>query len=89
MSAIQVVLGHEFAGEVVEVGPGVSNVKVGDRVCVEPIYNCGECAACKRGSYNICEKVGFIGLSGGSGGFPEYSVAPAKMVHKIPDEMSY
>ena len=84
-----IVLGHEFSGEVVEVGPDVTHVKVGDRVCVEPIYSCGQCASCQRGSYNICEKVGFVGLSGGSGGFAEYSVVPARMVHGIPDEMTF
>ncbi|MFX3624292.1 MAG: 2,3-butanediol dehydrogenase [Ectobacillus sp.] len=84
-----VVMGHEYAGEVVEVGEGVTSVKVGDRVCVEPIYRCGECASCKKGHYNVCEKLGFIGLSGGYGGFAEYSVVPLNMVHKIPDQMSW
>ncbi|WAA09778.1 2,3-butanediol dehydrogenase [Fervidibacillus albus] len=84
-----VVMGHEYAGEVVEVGEGVENVKVGDRVCVEPIYNCGECPACKSGHYNVCPQLGFVGLSGGIGGFSEYSVVPQKMVHKIPDNMTF
>lgn len=84
-----VVMGHEFAGEIVEVGEGVTNVKLGDRVCIEPIYHCGECASCKRGHYNVCEQLGFVGLSGGSGGFAEYSVVPAKMLHRIPDHMTW
>ncbi|MEF3310136.1 2,3-butanediol dehydrogenase [Paenibacillus sp. GYB004] len=84
-----VVMGHEFAGEVVEVGEGVTNVKPGDRVCIEPIYHCGECASCKRGHYNVCEKLGFVGLSGGYGGFAEYSVVPASMIHRIPDHMTW
>ncbi|WP_339170739.1 2,3-butanediol dehydrogenase [Anoxybacillus sp. FSL W8-1294] len=84
-----IVMGHEYAGEVVEVGEGVTNVKVGDRVCVEPIYSCGECASCKKGHYNVCEKLGFVGLSGGYGGFAEYSVVPSSMVHKIPEQMSW
>ena len=83
-----IVMGHEFSGEVVEVGEGVTNVKVGDRVCIEPIYNCGTCPSCKKGHYNVCEKLGFVGLSGGYGGFAEYSVVPSHMVHKIPDNMT-
>ena len=49
-----VVMGHEFSGEVVEVGRSVTNVKPGDRVVVEPLIVCGECPACKAGYYNLC-----------------------------------
>ncbi|MDE3838696.1 butanediol dehydrogenase [Bacillus methanolicus] len=84
-----IVMGHEFAGEVVEVGEAVTDVKVGDRVTVEPIYSCGKCASCQKGHYNVCEHLGFVGLSGGYGGFAEYSVVPSKMVHKIPDHMTF
>lgn len=84
-----VILGHEFSGEVVEVGENVKRVNVGDRVTVEPIYRCGECAGCKAGFYNLCEHLGFHGLAGGGGGFSEFTTVPEVMVHKIPDEMSY
>lgn len=84
-----VVMGHEFSGQVVEVGDGVDNVKVGDRVVVEPILACGTCPACQKGKYNLCESLGFHGLSGGGGGFSEYTMVGAKWVHKLPDELSY
>lgn len=84
-----VVLGHEFSGEVVEIGEGVSTLTVGDRVAVEPIVACGECAACREGKYNLCSSLGFHGLCGSGGGFSEYSVFPAEFVHKIPDSLSY
>lgn len=84
-----IVMGHEYAGEVTAVGEGVTDIHVGDRVCVEPIYNCGKCAACQKGHYNVCEHLGFVGLSGGYGGFAEYSVVPSKMIHKIPDHMTW
>ncbi|GKX29664.1 zinc-binding alcohol dehydrogenase [Vallitalea longa] len=84
-----VVLGHEFSGEVVETGEGVTDLKVGDRVAVEPMVVCGECAACKEGKYNLCEKLGFHGLCGSGGGFAEYTVFPQEFVHKIPDNLSY
>lgn len=84
-----IVLGHEFSGEVVEIGEGVTNVEVGDRVTVEPIYSCGECDACKQGLYNLCVDMGFYGLSGGGGGFAEYAAVPSYMLHKLPESVSY
>lgn len=84
-----VVLGHEFSGEVVEVGQGVTRFKAGDRVVVEPIVACGKCPACKEGKYNLCESLGFHGLCGSGGGFAEYTVFPEEFIHKIPDNMSY
>lgn len=84
-----IVLGHEFSGQVVEIGEGVTKVQVGDRVTVEPIYSCGECAACKQGKYNLCDKMGFYGLSGGGGGFSEFTSVPEHMLHKLPETVSY
>ncbi|ALS23023.1 MULTISPECIES: 2,3-butanediol dehydrogenase [Paenibacillus] len=84
-----VILGHEFAGEVVEVGQGVTRVKVGDRVTVEPILACGSCIPCQKGLYNVCDTLGFHGLSGGGGGFSEFTMVKESMVHRLPDPMSY
>jgi (R,R)-butanediol dehydrogenase/meso-butanediol dehydrogenase/diacetyl reductase len=84
-----VVMGHEFSGQVVEVGEGVTRYKAGDRVVVEPIYACGHCEACKQGKYNLCDQMGFLGLAGGGGGFSEYVTAEEYMVHAIPDSISY
>lgn len=84
-----VVLGHEFSGEIVEIGEGVTNLNIGDRVAVEPIVACGTCPACQEGKYNLCSSLGFHGLCGGGGGFAEYTVFPAKFVHKIPDGLSF
>ena len=49
------VLGHEFMGEVVEVGPGVNNLEIGDRVVVPFPIACGSCAQCERENYSLCE----------------------------------
>lgn len=84
-----IVMGHEFSGQVVEVGEGVTRVAVGDRVVIEPIYACGTCEACKQGKYNLCDKMGFFGLAGGGGGFSEYANVPEQMLHKIPDSVSF
>ncbi|MCM3789784.1 2,3-butanediol dehydrogenase [Domibacillus indicus] len=84
-----IVTGHEFSGRVIEVGTGVTRVQPGDPVVVEPILSCGECAACKKGKYNLCKHLGFHGLSGGGGGFAEYTVVDEHMVHKMPDGLSF
>ena len=83
-----VVMGHEFSGVVEEVGEGVSSVKVGDLVVVEPILACSTCPACLQGKYNICSSLGFHGLSGGGGGFAEYTVVDERWVHKMPEGLS-
>ncbi|UFJ39628.1 2,3-butanediol dehydrogenase [Brevibacillus humidisoli] len=85
---VPLVLGHEFSGEVIEVGQGVTNVEVGDRVTVEPILSCGKCMACKNGWYNVCDHIGFHGLSGGGGGFSEMTMVKAEMVHRLPAELT-
>lgn len=84
-----ITMGHEFSGQVVEVGEGVTRAAVGDRVVVEPIYSCGTCEACKQGKYNLCDKMGFYGLAGGGGGFSEYAAVPEVMIHKIPESVSF
>lgn len=84
-----VILGHEFSGEIVEAGEGVTELKPGDRVALEPIVSCKECENCAIGKYNLCTSLGFHGLAGGGGGFSEYTVFPAKFVHKLPDKLSY
>ena len=81
-------LGHEFAGEVVEVGDGSAVVATGDRVAIEPVFRCGECAACLRGATNLCEKLGFYGLMGGGGGMCEFAVVPSYMIHKLPEGLT-
>lgn len=81
-------LGHEFAGEVVEVGDGSAEVNTGDRVAIEPVFRCGECAACQRGATNLCSKLGFYGLMGGGGGLSEFAVVPSYMIHRLPEGLT-
>ncbi|MFV0253742.1 MAG: 2,3-butanediol dehydrogenase [Beutenbergiaceae bacterium] len=81
------ILGHEFSGTVVEIGAGVNNVGVGDRVAVWPIYYCGQCPACQRGAYNVCRTIAFHGLSSHGGGIAEYTTIDATKVHLLPDSV--
>lgn len=82
------VLGHELCGEIVAVGPGVTNVAVGDRVAVEPLLACDRCIDCQVGDYHLCPELQHIGI-GWSGGFGQYAKAPAKNVFPLPDHVSY
>ncbi len=59
-------LGHEFGGVIEEVGSGVRDIVVGERVVVQPIIYDGTCGACTEGFINCCDKNGFVGLSGES-----------------------
>jgi (R,R)-butanediol dehydrogenase / meso-butanediol dehydrogenase / diacetyl reductase len=83
--SMPITLGHEFAGVVAEVGEGVSRVGVGDRVAVEPYIICGSCDACANGRYNVCQTLGFVGLSGYGGGFSQYVVAEERWAHPLGD----
>jgi L-iditol 2-dehydrogenase len=84
-----IILGHELAGEVVEVGKNVSNVTVGDRVAVEPGVTCGQCDYCKSGRYNLCPDVVFLATPPVDGAWAEYIVMPSDYLFKLPDSMSY
>ncbi len=80
--------GHEFAGRVVEVGEGVTKLKLGDRVAVEPGIFCGKCEWCKKGKYNLCEHVKFLSAPRAHGAMREYVSHPADLCFKLPDNMS-
>jgi 2-desacetyl-2-hydroxyethyl bacteriochlorophyllide A dehydrogenase len=82
-----VVGGHEIAGEVAEVGAGVSGLAPGQRVVVEPFVGCGRCYPCRIGKRNSCMTLTVIGVHC-DGGFAEYVVAPAENIHRVPDGMS-
>jgi 2-desacetyl-2-hydroxyethyl bacteriochlorophyllide A dehydrogenase len=85
--AYPIVPGHEFAGEVVEVGSGVTEVAVGDQVAVDPSLHCGECYQCKRARGNLCENWNAIGVTR-PGGAAEFVVAPVKNCYRLPDSVS-
>lgn len=82
------VLGHEPGGVVVELGEGVTHLKVGDRVALEPGKTCGVCEYCRSGRYNLCPDVIFFATPPVQGVFQEYVAHEAKLCFKLPDNVS-
>ncbi|MGI5897043.1 MAG: NAD(P)-dependent alcohol dehydrogenase [Oscillospiraceae bacterium] len=82
------ILGHECAGTVVELGEGVENLKVGDRVALEPGITCGQCEFCKTGRYNLCPDVEFLATPPYHGCLENYIAFPENMCFKLPENVS-
>lgn len=83
------IMGHELAGEVVEVGEDVTNVKVGDRVVIETVLGDDACEWCKAEQYNLCPNLYDVRTKNVSRAFAEYVVGPSKKFYKLPDNVSY
>lgn len=83
-----IILGHESAGVVVDMGKNVKNFEIGDSVTIEPGYTCGKCEYCLSGRYNLCPDVIFMATPPYDGAFSEYVAYPAYMVFKLPKNMS-
>ncbi len=83
------ILGHECAGTVIELGEGVSSLRVGDRVALEPGVPCGSCEMCRTGRYNLCPDVRFMAAPPYDGALRRYLSHPANMCFKLPDSMSF
>ncbi len=81
-------LGHEFSARVVEVGPAVRDVRVGDRVAIMPAIVCGRCRYCRRGQGHLCVQFACTGLSAETGGLAQYAIVKEYQVARLPDEVS-
>lgn len=84
-----VIMGHEFSGEVIELGKNVTTVSIGDRVAAYPLDFCGECERCKKGEVHICENKRAFGVLDVDGAYAEYICVPAKVCFKLKDNVSY
>jgi len=82
-------MGHEFAAEVAEAGPGAKKFHPGDGVVVQPINFCGECANCREGLTNMCLNKKFFGVLTVDGAMAEYVAVPEKLLYKLPQGCSY
>ncbi|HUF54120.1 MAG TPA: alcohol dehydrogenase catalytic domain-containing protein [Dehalococcoidia bacterium] len=81
-------IGHEFSGEVLEVGEGVERFAVGDRVAVEPIRSCQTCAFCRSGKYNLCPKRILIGAYF-PGALADYIAVPEYTLYRLPENVDF
>lgn len=82
------VLGHEFAGEIVDVGEDAGDFSIGDRVCIDPNKLCGSCEFCRKGIGHFCTSITGIGTTV-DGGFAEYCAVPVSQVYKVSEKISY
>lgn len=84
------VLGHEASGYVEAIGSGVTGLKPGDPVVIDPGQSCGQCSYCQSGRYNLCERAAwdFLGTSKKDGALQQYFCHPASRVYVLPDGVS-
>lgn len=87
-ASLPMAVGHEFAGEIVQVGSAATGFTAGDRVTVEPVISCGTCYYCQRGQYHLCTNISFQ-YRKGQGAFAEYFYAPYNRTYKLPESVSY
>lgn len=83
------IMGHELAGDVVEVGADVTNVKPGDRVVVETVMGDGTCEWCRVQRYNLCPQLYEVRTQYVSRAYGEFLIGPAKKMYRLPDHVSY
>lgn len=81
------ILGHEFTGEVAEVGEGVNEFKPGDRVTSSSLIYCGKCHYCRIGQFGGCTKLAVVGFSW-DGAFADYGIFPEYALFKLPDSVT-
>ncbi|GIO20390.1 alcohol dehydrogenase [Oceanobacillus oncorhynchi subsp. incaldanensis] len=81
-----IVLGHEFSGEVVEIGASVSRLKLGDHVAVDPNIYCGKCTYCRQGRVQLCEDLSAVGVTR-NGGMEQFCAVPETACHLLDKEL--
>lgn len=83
------IMGHEFSGEIVEVGADVADFRVGDRVAPYPVIFCGDCEPCRRGDVHLCLHKRALGVLACDGAMAEYISVPTKVLFRIAAPISF
>ncbi|MBL8156348.1 MAG: alcohol dehydrogenase catalytic domain-containing protein [Anaerolineae bacterium] len=83
-----ITLGHEAAGRILALGPGVEGLHIGQRVAIDPANPCGQCERCQAGEPHLCERIEFIGLFPFHGAMRERMIYPARLCVPMPDRIS-
>lgn len=86
-SSPPVVLGHEYAGVIADVGTGINEFSIGDLVAIDPNISCGACYFCRRGEVHLCEHLLALGVDI-DGGMAESSIVPVSQLYRLPKSMS-
>ena len=88
-----IVMGHEAAGMIAATGPDVKGWSEGDRVTFDSTISCGECAPCLRGNINLCDRRQVLGVSCGdyrrAGAFADFVLVPARILYRLPENLSF
>jgi L-iditol 2-dehydrogenase len=82
------ILGHESAGVIVQLGAEVTGHRLGERVAIEPGQPCGRCRECRAGRYNLCREVHFFATPPYDGAFANYVLAHEDFAFELPDNLS-
>ena len=87
------IMGHEAAGEIVSLGPGVEHWRIGDRVTFDSTISCGVCGCCREGQVNLCENRRVVGVAPAEyrqhGAFAEFLALPARILYALPDALPF
>ncbi len=88
-----VIMGHEAAGVIAALGPGVAGIREGDPVAPDSTIYCGECEYCRRGEMNLCNRREVLGVSTAdfrrAGAFAEFVTVPGRIVHRLPETLPF
>ncbi len=88
-----IIMGHEAAGEIAELGSAVTSWKVGEHVTFDSTVSCGDCWYCRRGQVNLCENRQVLGVSCKEyrrhGAFAEYVAVPIRILYRLPDNLTF
>ena len=82
------VVGHEFVGEIVEIGTRVEGYAIGAHVAVDPVFSCGKCYACRSNRHNVCHSLKVMGVHQ-DGGYQEYVAVDEQQLHLLPQELPW